>query len=128
MFEGGRKNKLRKFQTLLHPPTHTACPPPCVGLPLASPSLSLGQKPKTGLRKQAEDVLTQPQQSQPACRVRLSAVLAQAGMQTGRSYLNLFGSSATPFMCLPFVKKLKVKQERKKSPIDIFFIIKFNRK
>jgi len=36
MFEGGRKNKPPDSQSLLHPPTHTACPPPRVGLPLAS--------------------------------------------------------------------------------------------
>jgi len=59
MFDNGRKNKLHNFQTLLHPPTHTACRPQC-GLPLASPSLSLGQKPKTGLPTQAQAVLTPP--------------------------------------------------------------------
>jgi len=35
MFEGGRRNKPRNFQTLLHPPTHPACRPQR-GLPLAS--------------------------------------------------------------------------------------------
>ena len=64
MFEGGQKNKPHKFQTLLHPPTHTACPPPSVGLPLAAPSLSLGRLPKTGLQQQAQTVLTPPRQSQ----------------------------------------------------------------
>jgi len=78
------QDQLTKRKKRLHPPTHTACRPQR-GLPLASPSLSLGRKPKTGLQQQAQAVLTQPQQSQPACRVRLSAVLAQAGMQTGRS-------------------------------------------
>ena len=80
MFEGGRKNKPTDSQSLLHPPTHTACPPPCVGLPLASPSLSLGQKPKAGLQQQAQAVLTPPQQSQ------------SVGFRP-------FGSSATPFAC-----------------------------
>jgi len=83
MFEGGRKNKPLDFQSLLHPPTHPACPPPRVGLPLASPSLSLGQKPKTGLQQQAQAVLTPPQQSQ------------SVGFRP-------FGSSATPFVCLVF--------------------------
>jgi len=32
----GQSNKPDKNQSLLHPPTHTACPPPRVGLPLAS--------------------------------------------------------------------------------------------
>jgi hypothetical protein len=64
MFEGGRKNKPHNFQSLLHPSTHPACPPPRVGLPLASPLLSLGRQPKTGLQQQAQTVLTQPQQSQ----------------------------------------------------------------
>jgi hypothetical protein len=49
MFESGRKNKPLDFQSLLHPPTHTACPPPCVGLPLASPSLSARTKAKDWL-------------------------------------------------------------------------------
>jgi len=44
-------------------PAHTACRPPC-GLPLASPSLTLGHQPKTGLQQQAQAVLTPPRQSQ----------------------------------------------------------------
>jgi len=59
-FEGGRKNKSLDSQSLLHPPTHTACRPQR-GLPLASPSLSLGRQPKTGFLPQAQAVLTQPQ-------------------------------------------------------------------
>jgi hypothetical protein len=46
MFDNGRRNKSHNFQSLLHPPTHTACRPQC-GLPLASPS-------------QAQAVLTPP--------------------------------------------------------------------
>jgi hypothetical protein len=123
MLEAGRRNKPHNFQSSLHPPTHTACPPPRVGLPLACNSK---RKPS----------LTQPRQSQPACRVRLSAVLAQAGMQTGRSYLSPFGSSATPFVCP--VKKftfqwgvpavLKRIENQKKKVTQRYFNVNFNRR
>jgi len=81
MFEDGRKNKPHNFQSLLHPPTHPACPPPRVGLPLASPSLSLGRQPKTGLQQQKQAVLTPPRQSQPACRGRqVGHICAPSGL------------------------------------------------
>jgi hypothetical protein len=83
----GRKIKPHKNQSLLHPPTHPACPPPRVGLPLASPSLTLGRQPKTGLQQQAQAVLTPPRQSQ------------SGGFSP-------FGSSATPFVCLLFLKEI----------------------
>jgi len=75
-----------QLKNRLHPPTHPACRPQR-GLPLASPSLSLGRQPKTGLQQQAQAVLTPPQQSQ------------SVGFSP-------FGSSATPFVCLLFLKEI----------------------
>jgi hypothetical protein len=100
MFESGRKNKSLNFQSLLHPPTHPACPPPCVGLPLASPSLSLGRQPKTGLLSQAQAVLTPPRQSQSVGFSQTNVCLPQRPLPAPLESLLFYG------VCLLFLKEM----------------------